>query len=516
MDINTNMSSLIAQQSLTNTQNAMQGALAKLSSGYRINQASDDAAGYAIMQKMDGQVQGLNQASSNAQNAISLTQTAQGALNETESILQRMRVLAVQSASDTATDSDRQQIQLETNQLAQELSRISNTTEFNTKNLLSGAFQNQIFQIGANQDQNLSVSIGAMDAFSLGVAANSDVQLTNTGKSGGGLQGTETIMTTSPLSIGITYNLTAAKNNGSINSITYDSTTNGLGAANIKLTNTSTLATGNYTLSVLVSSTGTTAGVTIRNAQGTALAEGTITFSTAAAASGSETVKFNSASGVGAPTGISLTISGIQQPNGSTNKASGTTQSISFSAVGNSLSFKLAGGGQVVDTMSGVSLGVAQTVFLGNSGISFNVKQGTEALSAGTFGISGIQVSGTTSAAASVGLNGEVKDNATVQFGVLMNTQARANNAITIINNAINTVATQLASLGAYQNRLTDTVSNLSVTSQNMTAAEGNIKDVDMAAEMSQFTQDQVLSQAGVAMLAQANQVPQMILKLLG
>ncbi len=169
MIVNTNISSLNAQRNLYGTQNAMQKSLEKLSSGYRVNKAADDAAGLAITEKMTGQINGLNKAISNAQSAISLIQTAEGALSESHSILQRMRELAVQSASDTNTADDRLKLQAEVDELAKELTRISNTTEFNTQNLLAGGL-NDTFHIGANAGQNVGLTISAMDAQSLGVA----------------------------------------------------------------------------------------------------------------------------------------------------------------------------------------------------------------------------------------------------------------------------------------------------------------------------------------------------------
>ncbi len=170
--INTNVNAIDTQRNLMATSTEMSITMRRLSSGLRINSAADDAAGLAIGQKLNAQVNGLNQAVRNAQDGISLVQTAEGALNETQSILQRMRQLAVQSANDTNTQTDRTAIQSEMNQLATELSRISNTTSFNTKNLLAGGFSGQTLQIGANLGENMSFSISAMDAASLGVAAN--------------------------------------------------------------------------------------------------------------------------------------------------------------------------------------------------------------------------------------------------------------------------------------------------------------------------------------------------------
>ncbi|MCG3420302.1 flagellin Hag [Oceanobacillus jordanicus] len=169
MIINHNISALNAHRQLGANQNATQNSLEKLSSGLGINKAGDDAAGLAISEKMRGQIKGLEMASKNAQDGISLIQTAEGALNETHSILQRMRELAVQSSNDTNTDKDRAELQKEVDQLSQEITRIADNTEFNTQNLLGGEFE-ATFHIGANEGQNLKIQVDAMDAESLGVA----------------------------------------------------------------------------------------------------------------------------------------------------------------------------------------------------------------------------------------------------------------------------------------------------------------------------------------------------------
>lgn len=174
MIINHNISALNAWRGLSQTNSALAKSLEKLSSGMRINRAADDAAGLAISEKMRGQISGLNQAIRNAQDGISLIQTAEGALNETHSILQRMRQLAVQSANDTNTDADRAQIQAEVNQLIEEIDRIANNTEFNTQVLMAGAFSGSgaglVFHIGANSGQSLVLQIGNMGASALGVS----------------------------------------------------------------------------------------------------------------------------------------------------------------------------------------------------------------------------------------------------------------------------------------------------------------------------------------------------------
>ncbi|MBE9918444.1 flagellin, partial [Paenibacillus donghaensis] len=186
MIINHNIAALNTHRQLGANTAASSKNLEKLSSGLRINRAGDDAAGLAISEKMRGQIRGLDMASKNAQDGISLIQTAEGALTETHSILQRMRELAVQSSTDTNTDKDRANLQKEVDQLAQELTRIGRDTEFNTKKLLDGSFSGT-FHIGANEGQNISLTVGDLRGLNLGVVGKSEVdvagKVTNTDKS---------------------------------------------------------------------------------------------------------------------------------------------------------------------------------------------------------------------------------------------------------------------------------------------------------------------------------------------
>ncbi|MQL51460.1 flagellin [Desulfofundulus thermobenzoicus] len=406
MIINHNISALNAWRSLNQTNSALAKSLEKLSSGMRINRAADDAAGLAISEKMRGQINGLNQAVRNAQDGISLIQTAEGALNETHSILQRMRQLAVQAANDTSTNDDRQKIQDEMNQLAAELSRISNTTEFNTKNLLAGGFTSQLFHIGANQNQNIQLNINPMDAYSLGVTADYG-QVTGVGSN----------------SAGITVQVIGKGLSG-----TYK--------VNLKAaTAATTSTTANY------DSTSATLTVTL-----------------AATSTGGVTATLNDV------------INAINNANGLSGK------SFSFLAT-------LEGG--VIGTNKASAENVTISAF-------------------------------TTSKNAGVTINGVVTSDAVAAKGILVLRQDAANNAITVINNAINTVSIERSKLGAVQNRLEHTIANLGVSSENLSAAESRIRDVDMAQEMMNFTRNQILQQAGTAMLAQANMAPQAVLKLLG
>lgn len=178
MIINHNIQAMNSYKTLTETNGRIQKSLEKLSSGLKVNRAGDDAAGLAISEKMRGQIRGLGMATKNAQDSISLIQTAEGALNETHSILQRMREVAVQSANDTNTTSDRQELQKEMDRLRQEIDRIGDTTEFNTRVLLSGNFSTTglRFQVGANSGQFVSITFGSMRASALGISGASASQ----------------------------------------------------------------------------------------------------------------------------------------------------------------------------------------------------------------------------------------------------------------------------------------------------------------------------------------------------
>jgi flagellin len=186
MIINHNIAALNTYRQLSNNNMIAQKSLEKLSSGLRINRAGDDAAGLAISEKMRGQIRGLEMASKNAQDGISLIQTAEGALNETHSILQRMRELAVQASSDTNTVADRAELQKEFDQLAQEITRIGDNTEFNTQKLLNGTYKGTL-HIGANESQNITLNVADMRAYNLGVVGDAKIEVTATVTDGGDL-----------------------------------------------------------------------------------------------------------------------------------------------------------------------------------------------------------------------------------------------------------------------------------------------------------------------------------------
>lgn len=487
MIVNTNISSLNAQRNLYGTQGSMQKSLEKLSSGYRINKAADDAAGLAITEKMKGQINGLNQAVRNSQSAISLIQTAEGALNETHSILQRMRELAVQSASDTNTADDRLKLQSEVDQLAKEITRISNTTEFNTQNLLAGGL-NDTFHIGANAGQSISLAIAAMDSQTLGVAGSSM-------DSASFVAGTSGLTGVSNIGRGFStaaYNIDVTKTAASATAVTR---TVGTGAASPTIVD-ATAYTGAadkaFNIKVVTETVNNVATISVNGAApitGTAGA-GVTTFDL----------------------GDGLTISFAD---GADAAAYVVDDEYEFTANAASATLQLQQGTTNIGSATTVRYGSTSAV-VGDATtdktltVSYNAFADLTNAQSATFDI----VSSASTAATVV--NGVVTTEAQAKAGIQISTQSTANAAITAIDTAIKTISEQRSNLGAMQNRLDHTINNLQAASENLSASQSRIRDVDMAAEMSAFTKTQILSQAGVAMLAQANQVPQAVLKLLG
>jgi flagellin len=478
MIINHNMGALNANRQMNINSASANKSMEKLSSGLRINKAGDDAAGLAISEKMRGQIRGLDQASANSQDAISLIQTGEGALNETHSILQRMRELAVQSATDTNTADDRSKIQSETDQLAKEITRISNTTQFNTQNLLAGGL-NDTFQIGANKDQNIQLNIGAMDAQTLGVAGTligTSVTAAN------GVTGISEV--TSSLGAGAEVSVVA------VNAATYTPAGGSIAGA---LTNNASAYTGATDLSFQIRidsvALNEATAVSFSKDGGTTWTSGTQTAAGQFSLSDGVAIDINAAAlnaagqiGTMAVTAKTVT---MKLDNGAGNIGSTVT---------------------VRSNQSSITLGDASTGQTANVAFTFN------SLAAG---VAGISQTSTASTVAVTDANGNVTTQAVAQKGINVSTKFAANNAVQTIDDAIKTVSSERSKLGAYQNRLEHTIANLGTSSENLTSAESRIRDVDMAKEMSTFSKNNILSQAAQAMLAQANQQPQQVLQLL-
>lgn len=419
MIINHNMNALNAHRNMGVNNTAAGKSMEKLSSGLRINRAGDDAAGLAISEKMRGQIRGLEQSSRNSSDGISMIQTAEGALNETTNILQRMRELAVQSANDTNTSDDREQLQKEMTQLGQEIDRIANNTEFNTKKLLNG-------------------DMGKATTAAKGILIN-ESSLDKTTQQGN--------------------DLTALKDaNGNLLGISKDDT---------------------ITATWSVNGTQQTVSIKVTDKQANAAGEAKTLENLFQKIAGNSTINAMELDGTNikitsANTGIRSQINGFSIE---VKSASGERKE----AASNALSaFKTET--QAADTRTN---GSANLQIGANSGQQLNLS--IEDMSAVSLGVSNLQVG----------------------------TQSQANTAINVIDEATKKVSSERANLGAAQNRLEYTISNLDNTAENLTSAESTLRDVDMAKEMMEYSKNNILNQAAQAMISQANQQPQNVLQLL-
>jgi len=480
MRINTNVAALNSYNQLKNTQNNLSKSLSRLSSGKRINGAADDAAGLAISEKMNSQTKGLAMAQRNAQDGISMIQTAEGALKETHSILQRMRELSVQSANDTNTSDDRAEIQKEVDQLASELTRIGDTTEFNTQSLLDGTLKDIKFQIGANDGQNMSVSVNDMRADSLGVA----------GDTAGVEVGEKDVVSTSG-SINTSTANTAFETGGefTVNKLDETVTVQNAAAADMEAGYSITNDAGNIV--GLISEDGrdmTVAGT---------------------GAAVSDISSFTASADATFANGLAVTEGTLTVDNNATATITASESTLALSEDAN----LEAGSYTFVDS--------SQSNLL-DSGFGLFTSDGQQV--AASADASSWQDMDTNSlfdlASADLATVAGLEHGDTVSFkgdgGIDVSTQSAANNAISTLDDAIASVSGERSKLGAIQNRLDHTINNLNTAEENLTAAESRISDVDMAKEMMNMSKQQILSQAGTAMMAQANQLPQGVLQLLG
>ena len=500
MVINHNMGSINANRQIgVNSSNASK-SMEKLSSGLRINRAGDDAAGLAISEKMRGQIRGLDQASANSQDAISMIQTAEGALNETHSILQRMRELSVQSATDTNTADDRSKIQSEVDQLAKEITRISNTTEFNTQNLMAGGLDNT-FQIGANKGQNITLKIASMDANSLGVSR--DVHTANLDSNSYGLKEAKLDATsTIPLGAGsITATNVATATSATVTGSAAPTVFTAAGSLDLKIDGTSVNVALDGTegdLDDVVAKINAAANSALgTSGQAYAVnASGDLSLTSLTTGSTSSVKVLNSS------TAAVLTNMHLTAGESNTGKDAGTIDVTFTDSASEATTVNIKANASTIDFGNGLVM-------------SKDVSANTAALlSNGATGV-GLTVQNDTSFAAVTNADGSVSSDAYVAGGISVLTQSNASAAIETIDNAIKKVSEERSKLGAYQNRLEHTIANLGTSSENLTSAESRIRDVNMAKEMSTFSKNNILSQAAQAMLAQANQQPQQVLQLL-
>jgi len=492
MRINNNIMAMNTYRQLGIGNSSAAKSMEKLSSGYRINRAGDDAAGLSISEKMRGQIRGLKMASKNAQDGISLIQTAEGALNETHAILQRMRELAVQSANDTNVDIDRDAIQGEIDQLAAEITRIAQNTNFNEQNLLDGTFVDKIFHIGANADQSLAISIGNMDAATLQVLSTTN------------FTGTAAAAKTDPNNLADSVDASAYVGpNGTVTFTLGDD----FAVSTNDVTTYELSAAGITDVDAVPNNNGTTP--TISNAN--FVAAGTITVVYAHNDTG-ESLTVNGIAGVtytavavvGSPgvfdvTGDDDSSFTITLESGEDNSGDNWTftveEVVTPGVTTYSGSVEVVNANGSIETLTLNNFNPASDVLTTASGLEVDLANALTTAAAGqSFSV---DITGMTPA------------------GIDVSTQASANSAISVIQSAIETVSAERSKLGAVQNRLEHTIKNLDTSAENLQAAESRIRDVDMAQEMMEYTKNNILQQAATAILAQANQAPQMVLQLL-
>lgn len=486
LSVNTNVASLNAQRNLMGTNRKLNTSLQRLSSGFRINSAKDDAAGLAITDRMTSQIRGLTQAARNANDGISLAQTAEGALQETTNLLQRMRELAVQSANDTNSDSDRQSIQDEVVNLQAEINRIADTTSFNNKKLLNGSFGTAKFHVGSEANQVINVTTGDARGTKLG-----SWKTNITGAVG--VEGTtadatdETVYTGADLVINgfrgsatatIADGATAKATAEAINAKTVDTGVTASAVTKVELTD---FDNGAYTFSL---STGTNQ---------------TATISASVDTSGDLSDMVDAINDQSATTGVVATLNENKDGVILTDDDGDTIVMQGSSMAGGAITATVVGDGAAsADTIGTLSsAGATDTAsFRGHT-----VIESEKAFSVSGGGVSADATS-TSSTLSSVS-------------SITLKTQTGANDALSVIDKAIAKVDSIRSKLGAVQNRFESTITNLTNVSENISASRSRILDADFASETAELTKAQIIQQAGLSMLSQANQLPQSALSLL-
>ncbi|BDD87366.1 flagellin [Desulfofustis limnaeus] len=460
LTINTNIASLNAQRNLGKSQLALAQSMQRLSSGLRINSAKDDAAGLAISDRMTAQIKGMNQAARNANDGISMAQTAEGALQESTNILQRIRELAVQSANDTNSDSDRASLNDEVTQLKAELDRIARTTEFNGRKVIDGTMTEATFQVGPNAGENQTISFSIDSALAEALSYDGTVIEANTTATGASI--------TDPTAVDpatIEVNGTALE--GPFTSVEDIAT-----AINTAAGATEPIATAVNTQSLafadLTSTDDATASYTLDIDGDTfTITGGDVTAAAVAAA--------------------------IDADAGYTASINSETGAIDIARV----------------TDDGSPMIISETlVSLTGAGFADGTYHGQISITSGTE----VVLTGTGLAAAGLDAVGNVT---TTIDNVSVATREDSMIAIQSVDAALMQIDSIRGGLGAVQNRFESTIANLNNVAENLSAARSRILDADIAMETSAMTKQNILQQAGVAILAQANQTPQLALSLL-
>jgi flagellin len=496
--INTNVMSLNAQRNLNKSQGAMETAMQRLSSGLRINSAKDDAAGLAISERMTSQIRGLNQAVRNANDGISLAQTGEGALSETGRLLQRMRELAVQSANSTNSAFDRSALNAEANQLKSELDRIASTTTFNGLKILDGTYQNKAFHVGANADETIAVSItgsGTSDLKHYTVAGTNA-----TDNQGTGSTSVAAATLTGEVNVILAQTLTISGSEGSDTAAVAISATAAEVAAAVNLT------TENTGVSAKASTTATLSGLS---------------------AAGSVTITLGSVAGTDTTVSATVTTGDLSALASEINTRTGTT-GITAEESGGTLTLVQSDGRDIrIENFTGPA--DADTIeFDGNAGAAGTqlvsgaatddsaIAAGeVEFFSAGSFTVESDVAVGAGSVLNVAADTAVASSEATVSQ-VDISSVSGSNTALDILDSALQRISRIRGDLGAIQSRFESVVNSLSATSENVAAARSRVLDADFAKETAEMTRGQILQQAGISVLAQANIAPQSVLSLLG
>jgi flagellin len=539
LTVNTNVASLNTQRNLTTSSKGLDTSLQRLSTGFRINSAKDDAAGLQISNRLTSQINGLNVATRNANDGISLAQTAEGALQQSTGILQRMRDLSLQSANGSNGASERAALQGEVAQLQQELNRIAETTSFGGRKILDGSFGSQNFQVGANAFETISVSVGAADASRIGASRFSSAAV-GTGASATDAQ--TGIAAAEILSTDFAAYTDATLGYGASPATTDGLTVKGkLGTASVSLSEGSSARALANAVNKTADSTGVTASartaVRLQELGGGGFTEsattGTISFTLYGANNAKETD--------GVQISATLTdwtdLSGLADQ---VNKETGRT-GISARVLNNgALEMVSERGDNIVikdyratDGTNDIAAQVQTLSFNGDNGIddlqdaSDTIEGVADLVGDGLDGMVAVGQVRLESSDAFEVENFDLVDRGGLQSdsvysaleavdSIDIGTATGAQNALGIISAAISNIDSQRAQLGAVQNRFENTISNLQNIGENASAARSRIRDTDYAAETSELTKNQILQQAGTAILAQANQLPQAVLSLLG
>jgi flagellin len=496
--INTNIASLTAQRNLSSSATSLQTSMERLSSGLRINSAKDDAAGLAISDRMTSQIRGLNMAARNANDGISLSQVAEGAMGSISSNLQRIRELAVQSANGTNSSSDRAALQQEVTQLKQEIARVATQTQFNGLNLLDGSFATQQFQVGANANQTIGVSVSSALATDMG---NNKIASTSTAPSINTVNATGTA---GPLST--PANVTAAVNGFVGQTLTIS----GNGTVNTAVQPVASTAKAVATaINAFTSQSGVTAVPSNTATIKSVLTTGAVQFELV----GANTTAITISATVSNVNDLSSVAQAINQQTGLTgitavadkvgklvltNTTGDDIKIGNLSGAGAGLTgATIQGGNATTTTFAVAGTNAVRTVggsVTFNSSASFSL-----ATSTGTTFLTAASNGSTLSSVASVDIS----------------TVAGATDALLTVDSALSTVSSNRATLGAIQNRFLTTIDNVNTTSENLSASRSRIQDADFAMETANLSRTQILQQAGTAMVAQANQLPQGVLALL-